>query len=283
MRMLLILWMLAIAAFAQAPELERARELYQRTAYQEALQVLNGVRNRDAGVWELTGKAQFMQEEFKKASESFQKNIELDPRNSSMHLWLGRAYGRRAETSSFLTAPGLAVKARRSFEEAVELDPRNLEAMSDLIEYYLQAPGLLGGGLDKAHALAQKIGRVDGAEHEFALARIAEKREDFPAAEKHLRRAAELAPKQTGRLIDLAKFLARQKRYQESDAIFRQAGQIAPASAKLMFERASMYIRSKRNLDLARALLARYLKAPLTPDDPPRREAERLLKQAAQG
>jgi hypothetical protein len=30
-------------------------------------------------------------------------------------------------------------------------------------------------------------------------------------------------------------------------------------------------------------LLERYLKAPLTADDPPRAEAERLLKQAASG
>jgi len=31
-------------------------------------------------------------------------------------------------------------------------------------------------------------------------------------------------------------------------------------------------------VDEAKRLLVRYLKSPLTPDDPPRREAERLLE-----
>ena len=39
-------------------------------------------------------------------------------------------------------------------------------------------------------------------------------------------------------------------------------------------------IRAGRNLDTARDLLKRYLAATLSPDDPSRREAEKLLKQA---
>jgi hypothetical protein len=51
----------------------------------------------------------------------------------------------------------------------------------------------------------------------------------------------------------------------------------------VMFERASTYVRSKRNLEQARGLLERYLKSPLTPEDPPRSEAQRLLRQANGG
>jgi tetratricopeptide (TPR) repeat protein len=93
----------------------------------------------------------------------------------------------------------------------------------------------------------------------------------------------EAAPEQVGRIIDVAQFLAEQRRYQESDAVFAQAEQVAPASAKLLFERARAYIEAGRNLDKARELLARYLKSPLTPDDPPRGEAEQLLKRAGAG
>jgi hypothetical protein len=50
-----------------------------------------------------------------------------------------------------------------------------------------------------------------------------------------------------------------------------------------MFEQANHYIRTKRNLDMAKSLLERYLKSPLTADDPPRSEAQRLLKQASAG
>jgi cytochrome c-type biogenesis protein CcmH/NrfG len=91
----------------------------------------------------------------------------------------------------------------------------------------------------------------------------------------------ELAPLQVGRVLDLAKYLARRGRYRESDAAFDKAEQIAPAAPKVYFARASALIEQKRNLPRARQLLIQYLQKDLTPDDPPREQAERLLKQVA--
>ena len=42
---------------------------------------------------------------------------------------------------------------------------------------------------------------------------------------------------------------------------------------------ADLYIKSKRNLEVAKQLLKQYLSSELTPDDPSRSEAEKLLKQ----
>ena len=216
--------------------------------------------------------------EFKKAQDYFEKAAAAEPNSSSYHHWLGKSYGRRAETSSFVTAPGFASKARQSFEKAIALDPKNKEAINDLFEYYVEAPGFLGGGLDKADALSKTIGALDAAEYQYALAVIAEHRKEFGTAEQHLRRALDIAPRQVGRVIDLAKFLAKQGRAQESDVVFQQAEQIAPDDPKLLFARADTYIKNKRNLEAARMLLQRYLKAPLTPEDPSREEAHKLLK-----
>jgi tetratricopeptide (TPR) repeat protein len=206
--------------------------------------------------------------------------VRLEPESSELHLWLGRAYGRRAETSSFLTAPGLASKAREQFERAVALNPANKEAVGDLFDYYLEAPGFLGGGADKARALAEKYKDTDPAEYQYRLAQLALKRRDVKAAEEYLRKALELEPRKPGRHIDLAAFLSRQKRYDESDAVFQKAAEVTPGSPRLLFERARTYIEARRNLAEARELLARYLKAPLAPDDPPRAEAEKLLRRA---
>ncbi len=41
-----------------------------------------------------------------------------------------------------------------------------------------------------------------------------------------------------------------------------------------------MDIENHRNLERARGLLQGYLHASLTPDDPPRKEAEKLLRRA---
>jgi len=272
-----------LTLFAASSNLSRALRLYSRTDYEGSLELLLASPSKNGQVYNLIGRNYYMLSDYKKATDFMSKAVEAEPGNAAFWLWLGRAWGRRAEASSVFTAPGYASKAREAFETAVRLDPKNVEAMNDLFEYYLQAPGFLGGGFDKASALASRIAAQNKVEGFYARARLAEKRREFDQAEQQLRRAAELAPQQIGRVIDLAKFLAKQGRVQESERAFEQAERINPKHPKLLFERAQTYIREKRNLATARALLQQYLKSDLTPDDPPRALAEKLLKEAAGG
>jgi Flp pilus assembly protein TadD len=265
-------------------ELERARQLFGRSQFQAAVNTLAPVAGApDGPTQELLGKSYFMLGDFKKAAEAFGRATAVDPRNSVYFHWLGKAQGRRAETSSPFTAPAYASRARDAFEKAVQLDGRNIEAINDLFSYYLEAPGFLGGGLDKAAELTKKIQAIDPVEYHYAQAQIADKRKDFRTAESHFRSAFELAPRQVGRIIDLARYLSAHGKAQESDVLFAQAQKIAPNEPRLLFEQAQHYIRSGRNFNEAKALLERYLKSPLTPDDPPRAEAQKLLKQASSG
>ena len=266
-------------AFAQDSSLQRAEELYNKTDYQESLALLQEVPEPRAASYNLIGRDYFMLGEYKKATEAFQKAFALEPSNSVHAHWLGRAFGRRAETSSPFLAPMHASKARQYFEQAVALDPGNAEAMNDLFDYYLQAPGFLGGGYDKAEQIAKRIAARNEAEGHFAEAQLADRRRQYDTAEEQLRRAMELAPHQVGRVIDLARYLAKRGRVQESEATFDKALQVAPNSPKVFFARARAYIEGKRNLDKAKDLLIQYLRSDLTPDDPPREEAEKLLKQ----
>jgi tetratricopeptide (TPR) repeat protein len=271
------LW-LCFASLAAA-QLDRAQELYQGTEYREALRLLEPVREKSGAVHDLIGKCYYRLDEFSKATDAFEKAVGAEPRNTNYWNWLGKAYGRRAETSRFpLSRLGHARRAREHFEKAVALDPQNREALSDLFEYYLEAPGFLGGGLSKAAGLSERLRETDPARYHAMQARLAEKRKEFARAEQLWRRAVELAPAEPGRLADLARFLARQQRFPESDAAFEQAAKLAPDKADLKFTRARTYLDSKRSHDVARRLLEEYLKSSLTPDDPPRAEAERLLR-----
>lgn len=278
-----VLILVAAAVTGLAADLGRARDLYARAQYRQVVDLLTpSADSGDGSVQFLLGKAWFMLAEYKRAGEALEKAVATDGNRAEYSHWLGKAYGRRAETSNPLSAPMLASKARQNFEKAVSLDGRNAEAVNDLFTYYLEAPGFLGGGLDKAAALAgTKIKAIDPVEYHYAMAKIAEKRKEFGTAESHFREAFQMAPKSVGRAIDLARFLSKHGKDGESEAVFAQAEKISPDSPRLLFERASAYVRAKRNLAAARAMLERYLRAPLTPDDPPRSEAERLLKQAA--
>ena len=256
----------------------KAEELYSRTEYESSLALLDK-NSGDGAVNNLIGRNYFMMGDFKNAVDFFSNAVAIDPSNSNYALWLGRGWGRRAETSNPLLAPGYAVKARQWFEKSVQLNSRNQEALSDLFDYYLEAPGFLGGGFDKAQHVASLIAAVDPAEGFFARARLAEQRRQYETAEAQLRNAVELAPLQVGRILDLAKFLAKQGRVQESDDLYNKAEKMAPNAPKIWYARADMLIKQKRNLPEAKHLLLKYLQAQVTPDDPPKQDAERLLKQ----
>lgn len=257
-----------------------AEDLYRKTEYKASLAALDRNSN-DAATANLIGRNYFMLGEFKKSVPFFEKATKAEPNNGTYAHWLGRGYGRCAETANPFSAPGLAVKARNSFERAVQLEPKNREALGDLFEYYLAAPGFLGGGESKAADIASRIEAVDPAEGYFTRARLAEKRKEYDTAEQQLRRAIERAPRQVNRIIDLAKFLGERGRAQESDAVYAQAEKIAPSTPKLWFAKAGSFIKQKRNLPEAKQLLEKYLNASITPEDPPKEQAQELLKKAS--
>lgn len=251
---------------------------YRKTDYGAAISALNALPRKTAPDWLLLGKAYFMNGDYQNASQALEQSVAGDPNCSECYLWLGKAQGRRAESGSPFAAPGLAVKSRRSFERAVEINPSSKEALNDLFEYYLQAPGFLGGGEEKARALLPGIAALDKAEGYFAEARFAENRKDWTTAETKYRRAVEVSPREAGRWVDLAKFLARRGRIAEAEEILRRAENAHPDAPSILFARGEIYVEAKRSIEEARRLLRRYLAASLTPDDPPRADAEKLLK-----
>jgi tetratricopeptide (TPR) repeat protein len=273
--------LLALSWPAPADGLETALQLYGRTEYRQALDALEKAPDRSSpAAVALAGQCWYQLGDFKRAVEKFERAASARPDSSVYANWLGRAYGRRAETANPLSAPGHAVKARKAFERAVELDPSSLTAMDDLFSYYIEAPGFLGGGLDKAEALAERMKSLDPASYHSAAARLAERRRQPDAAERQLRRAIELAPKSAARLVDLARYLARQGRHGESDQLFARARKAEPASKHVLYAQAEVYVEARRSLTEARKLLEEYLSGPLTPDDPSRSEALRLLEKA---
>ena len=275
-------FLLIVSVLHASPQaLERAESLYQQTDYASSLQVLESGPAPDAAVYELTGKNYFMLGDYDKAVHYFERAIADAPTVSDYHLWLGRAYGRRAETGGLLLAPSRASKARQSLERAIALDPQNSEAMNDLFEYYLNAPGVLGGGPEKAEALAKRIERERPAEYHHELSQLADHKKQYSDALSHLRRAMELAPHELGRVLDVARYLAKLGRMDESDAYFAQAEKRWPNNPALTFAQAKTYVDYHREPDRSRQLHEQYLKAKITPDDPPKQAAEKLLRQIA--
>ncbi len=274
--------LLAATLLASAPELDQARQLYQKTDYADALAVLQKIPSNDWQTLLLSAKVYYGLDKYSDAIDALDQAVKLAPDQPELYLWLGRAWGRRAETANIfqqVNRPIWAGRVRSNFEHALQLDPRQHDALDDLFEYYVEAPAWLGGGIDQADILATQMAAIDPAWGEKAKARLSEERNDFTAAEQHLRKQIELAPKKPGPELDLARFLARRGRTEESEEAFDKAAMLGPNDPEVTFGRAKTYVQQGRDLGEARQLLEQYLAASLTPDDPPRREARELLKE----
>jgi tetratricopeptide (TPR) repeat protein len=276
--LLLIACCLRAAAVPPETDYDRAHRFYSRTDYNSAIAILDRTP-QDARTLELLGKCYYGAGDFKKATETLEKAAAAAPSDSMIQTWLGRAWGMRAESAFALAAVGHAGKSRDAFERAVKLDPKNQEALGDLFDYYMGAPGVVGGGLEKAEALLPKYAQYDPLGFHVAKARVAEKKQKYADAEASFREAVETSPRTLSVNLELAEFLSRRERYDESEAVFRHASEMSSDSPRVWYARANSYIKARRQGAQARDLLTRYLASTnLTPDDPQKWEAQKLLK-----
>jgi tetratricopeptide (TPR) repeat protein len=190
-----------------------------------------------------------------------------DPNNSENHLWLGRAYGMKASNANPVSAFTLARKVRDEFELAVKLDPQAPRAASDLGQYYISAPSIVGGGTDKAQALIASIEpRFPMYSHRLR-ALLAEKNGDTAAAEKEFK-AAIAVSKAPAAWIDLAAFYQRHSKPDQAVAAIQSALTTSPQDAVLV-DAASILNDVQRSPELAEHLLTDYLNSPARTDEAP--------------
>ena len=224
----------------------------------------------------------FVAEEYRQASKAFELAVERRPNDAECRLWLGRALGRRAERASGFSRLGafsLARRVRENFAKAVELDPQHVVALESLFGYYSEAPRIIGGGLDKAEGLIDRIAALDPAAGMRARATLHAKRDYFDQAEAAHRKAIELDPDEIGHELSLASFLARRERFEESDKLFDRLLKENPDSPEVWFAFGKELARAGRRKAEARRLLERYLATPLyKPDAEPYSVVRDLLK-----
>jgi cytochrome c-type biogenesis protein CcmH/NrfG len=232
---------------------------------------------RDSESYNLLCRAYFMLGEWDPGIAACEKAVSLDPDNSEYHSWLGRIYGEKADHSSFITAAHLAGKVRNEFETAVRLNPKSVDARDDLADFYSEAPGIVGGGKDKAEAQAQEIAKVNPAEADRVRAKIAEQKKDYVIAENEYRLAIQASGGQAGAWLNLARFYGHRGRLDEMDDAIRRATDPKMNRPDLLTGAAEILISASHNLPQAELLLRRYLSSGATVEDAPVFKAHYLL------
>ena len=231
----------------------------------------------DAESYNLLCRAYFTLSDWDKGVVACEKAVSLQPGNAQYHLWLGRIYGEKADHAGFWSAAGMAKKVRGEFETAVRLNPNSAEARTDLAEFYLEAPGIVGGGRDKAEAQAQKLATMDPVKAGWVKGRLAEKKKDLVSAENEYRAAIEASHGAGLAWLNLAFFYRHTGRLDAMEEAIRHASSAPMDQPEVLMESAEMLLRAKRNLPQATQLLRRYLSSTPTAEAAPAFKAHYLL------
>jgi tetratricopeptide (TPR) repeat protein len=218
-------------------KIDQARDLLNRGNFSEARKILEQLPRIDQSAESrfLLGKLLYLWNDSKRAAELLEKATAENPKDSDYFLWLGRALGRRAQQASFFKAPFIAGKVREAFEKAVQLDPENLDARDDLLQYYLDAPSFLGGGMEKARKLVEEIKASHPARYHVQLAQIFLKQKRYDKTEKELREAVEIRPYQFWNHAALAEFYENRNQIDQARMVLLKAVALFPESPEAHF------------------------------------------------
>jgi tetratricopeptide (TPR) repeat protein len=266
----------SISAAAEAPE-----NLLAAGRVDDALQALDLQiqTSPTAEAYNLLCRANFELDAWDAGIPACEKATELNPGSGLYHLWLGRMYGEKADHAGFFAAAGLATKVRREFERAVELTPDSWAARTDLAEFYMEAPGIVGGGEDKARAQAELIAPLNAAMAHWVLARIAEKNKDLTAAEREYRAAIAASHGGARAWLNLAGFYRHTNRLDEMETALRTMESSPLDHPAALVDGASLLLRTGRNYPMAIRFARRYLSSSATVEEAPVFKAHYLLGQ----
>jgi tetratricopeptide (TPR) repeat protein len=206
------------------------------------------------------------------AASACGRAVELDAQNSNYHWWYGRALGERASNASFLSAFSLGKQVHEQFETAVQLDPRNAQALSDLGTFNVDAPSIVGGGMDKAEQVAVQLDKVDQARAHQLRAEIASNRKDYATAEKELKAAVAASPHPAMQWTVLANFYRQRQQWDQMEAAVRNAQSAAAKDRTVgvaLFDGAGVLYESRRDPALAVKMLQDYLACSSKTDEAP--------------
>jgi len=123
-----------------------------------------------------------------------EKAVSLDTRTAKYHRQVAEVLGVMAQHAGIVRQLFLARRFRKEIDTALGLDPRDVQALRDLLEFYLLAPGVVGGDAGKAAETAERIVAINRTEGFLAKARIAEFRKQTSETERLLRQAADSQP-----------------------------------------------------------------------------------------
>lgn len=230
----------------------------------------------DAATLNFLGRTYYALHDWNHAVQYCEQAVRLAPDNATFQLWLGRAYGEKANTAGPLKAFSLARKTLNAFQTAHQLDRNDMNIARDLGEYYALAPGVVGGGSSKALALADEIAPAHPADAAGLRALTYDKAGQRERAETAYRELIRLSHGSAASYLSFARFASGHHDWHGFDQNLTLALSASRLQAIDRYDAAALLLRAKRNLPEAVRQMRAYL-AGHTVEEGPAFQAHYLL------
>jgi tetratricopeptide (TPR) repeat protein len=279
MRILLIfLFSIPLLGVGQST-LEKGKNLLQNKKYQEAKKLLSSIDESEkdfATAQYYLGRSAFEQKEFDDAADYFESATEADKKNSEYFQWLGDTYGIIARDANVVRQGFLAPKMKSAWETAVALDPKNINARLSLIEYYMQAPSIMGGSPDKAKEVARQIIKLNPAQGYRAQGNIYMREKNLSAAEKSY---LEMVKADEALIPALGNFYLTNNQYDKAFKLLEDAVKKNPSDMGSVYQLGKTSALSGKQLERGEQCLRQYLDYQPKSNEPSHAGAQMRLAQ----
>lgn len=296
LRPLLPLCLAVPALLAQETSLEALREAGQWKQLRSRVEGWYRAKPQDPYAMLWMSKVKMAFNDLQGGLELARQAAAMRPTDPQFQAQLGMAAGQTAgSTEGMMKQMSLAREMKKALEASLAAQFDNEECIPYLIQFYLQAPGLVGGGVGKAKDLAAKVEaikpvrglllRADIAFHDkdlegakgciqAALAKepgsyeaqlylaqyhLSQKPQALDAAASCYRAAIARKPKAVSPYAQLAAILAEQGKWADLEAVLAQARQAVPNNLLPYYSAGRNLIVENRSLDHAEGLLKTYL------------------------
>jgi tetratricopeptide (TPR) repeat protein len=282
------------SAFA-ADDIASARKLIEAGHYKRASAMLDRISDKTPEYWVLAARMKLAFGVTADALTLAERAVAADANSAEAHTTLAKAYGQKALKAGMFAQMGLARSAKKEVDRALQLDPKNIDANNFLIDYLINAPGIVGGDKNKAREIATAMIQIDPVEGNLAWARIAQHEKqsadalkffktavqagpssyrahanlanaytaiepkDWKAAEDEAKTALRLDPERHGGYTVLAAIYAHDRRWDELEELLARAEKQVPDNLIPYFQAGNQTLNDNSDAARAERYLRKYL------------------------
>jgi tetratricopeptide (TPR) repeat protein len=193
-----------------------------------------------------------------RAVDEFEKAVSQKP-TAEAYYWLGVAYGEQALQANVFKQAMLAKKVKDSFEKSVQLDPKYVEPRLSLIDYYLIAPSVMGGSVEKAKEQAAALRSIDSLAGHRGMAKIYAKDKKYDLVRNEMVLAVRELPNSAVAHFYLGNAYFNEKNYPAAMHEYEMSAKLDPAYIRAFYRVGVTAATSGTALPRGEELLKKYL------------------------